>query len=308
MIENKVVYLLRHLGAPQKKESRLSCYNLAMREAEKHFGIHIYQQPFGQKGMADHISNRFFFRFPRYLNDQSKAVHIGESVLLGVELSFGQFTDFFSPEPIYSFPSSLFSKKGYVTISEIKEYEELKPYDQKSAEFSEEIFSACWITRSNVEIAWRMARVLYDDRNLFNGASFFQSSQEKFYVTPGQLIDIIGDNSTAKSGWEQSRLEDALINIYKTIEAVIGDIPKDDRKYFNKLVQKGIDPHELVGYSCKKELHSLIREINSERDKKSAHGKTPKRKIKIGDMLEYQECARHVLLLAIEHQLGDKVF
>lgn len=307
-MENKVVYLLRHLGAPQKKESRIRSYNQAIKEAEKHFGIYIYQQPFGQKKIAEHITNRFFFRFPRYVNDQIKAARIGESVLLGVEISYGQFGDFFSPEPVYSFPSSLFSKKGYVTMSEIRKYEETKPYGHRTAEFSDDIFSACWITRGNVENAWRIARALYDDQNLFNGANFLQSSQEKFYVWPGQLSDIIGDNSTARTGWEQSRLEDTLINIYKTIEAVIGDIPKDDRKYFKKLVQKGIDPHELVGYSCKRELHSLIREINSERDKKSAHGKTPNRKIKIGDILEYQACARHVLIWAIENQLGKKIF
>ncbi len=181
-MENKVVYLLRHLGAPQKNESRSRSYKRAIKEAEKLFGIYVYQQPFREKEISDHIANRFFFRFPRYIDDQTKAAHIGESVLLGVEISFGQFCDYFSPEPIYWFPSSLFSKMGYVTSSDLVEYEETKPDSQKLYEFSDDIFSACWIPIGNVEEAWRIARVLFEDQNLFNGANFLRSSQEKFYV------------------------------------------------------------------------------------------------------------------------------
>jgi hypothetical protein len=159
-----------------------------------------------------------------------------------------------------------------------------------------------------VQAAWGIARALYDNQYLFNSANFLKSSQEKFFVWPGQLDEVIEDTSIAKAGWEQTRLEDALLNAYKTVEAIIGDIPKDERKYFSKLESIGIDPHETVGYAPKKELHIVIREMNDQRDKKAAHGRTPNREITIGSMLEYQACARYVLVSAIENYLGESIY
>ena len=309
-MQNKAVYLLRHLGAPQKKESRSRKYTKALNEAEKYFEIQIYQQPFGQKEMADHTANRFFFRFPRYLCDDEKAIRIGESVLLGIDISYGPlpFSDIFLPNPVYSFPSSLFSKNGFVSENDLNQFEESKPYSEQTYSFLGNLFSSCWISEIHVEAAWRIARVMFSNQDLFNAANFLKSSQEKFYVSPGVLNDVIGNKSAAMTGREQSALEDALVNSFKTIEAVIGDIPKDDRKFFRNLKREGINPHEIVGYSGKNEIYSVLRAINEARDKKGAHGKTTNREIMIGDLLEYQACARFILICAIENILGEKLY
>ncbi len=307
-MDEKLIYLLQNLGAPEKKVIESFSYHEIIKKAEKSFGIQINHQPIGQKEAAEGAANRFFFHFPEYYCDEKKATHIGESVLLGIEISFGHFDALFSPDPIYAFPSSLFEQKGFITVDELIGYEESKPYGQRVVEFPRELLSAQWIFEIYIKAAWKIATVLFENQSLFNGANFLKSSQERFFVWPGQYDEVIGDTSVARAGWEQAKLEDALFNAYKTIEAVIGDVPKDDRKFFSKLEQVGINPQEIVGYKSKKEIHTVIRDFNEERDKKAAHGKTPNRDIAIGLMFEYQACARFVLITAIESYLGEPIY
>lgn len=88
------------------------------------------------------------------------------------------------------------------------------------------------------------------------------------------------------------------------MEAVVGDPPKDDHKFCRNIRDAGLDPHEELGYPDAMELHSVIRDMNEARDKKAAHGSTKRRESAIGELLNYQACARHVVWGAVEHQLG----
>lgn len=120
------------------------------------------------------------------------------------------------------------------------------------------------------------------------------------------LKNIVNNQETPICSWDQIKLENSLINIYKTIEAVIGDIPKDVKKYFCKLNQIGINPLEIIGFRHK-EIYKIIKDVQISRDKKAAHGKTPDRRINYIDLVEYQMCARYILFSAIEKQLGEKL-
>jgi len=113
---------------------------------------------------------------------------------------------------------------------------------------------------------------------------------------------------TAKTGFDQVRFESALQNAYKSIEAIIGDPPKNDNKFFSKLRAIGLNPHEEVGYDEKTELHQVIREMNFARDKKAAHGNTKQRTIFVKELMNYQECAAFVIIEAIAYLLGKDFF
>jgi len=103
----------------------------------------------------------------------------------------------------------------------------------------------------------------------------------------------------------ETKVETALQNAFKAIEAVIGDPPKDDRKLALKLRNIGLDFQEEVGYGNKDKLGQLIRKINLERDRKAAHGSTSPRTIRIVDMMEYQACARYIVIAALEHEASQ---
>jgi len=100
-------------------------------------------------------------------------------------------------------------------------------------------------------------------------------------------------------------MENALQNAFKAVEAILGDPPNDDRKFFSKIKAIGLDPNEEVGRVAKTPLHKIIRDMNFARDKKSAHGSTQYRTITVSDLMEYQACARYIILAAIEKQLEE---
>jgi hypothetical protein len=128
-------------------------------------------------------------------------------------------------------------------------------------------------------------------------------------VYPGQIREIAFDRvSSAPTSSHQTHFEDALQNAFKAIEAVMGDPPKNDRKFSDKLVAIGIDPLEQVGYEEKKPISTVIRAMNEARDKKSAHGSTRRRTIGQAELLDFQTCSREVVLAAIEEARVSSVF
>jgi hypothetical protein len=85
---------------------------------------------------------------------------------------------------------------------------------------------------------------------------------------------------------------------------VIGDPPKDDRRFFAKLAELGLDPKEQVGYLEKMPFEGMIRRMNEARDKRSAHGSTRNRTISVSELLEFQNCARTIVVTALEKARG----
>jgi hypothetical protein len=154
------------------------------------------------------------------------------------------------------------------------------------------------------EIAWRIAAITYRNDKLFNAARFLQRSYENFYVWPGGIRETMWDDAAPVSGAGQNNFEDALHSAFKAIEAVIGDPPKDDRRFFSKLMQIGMDPMEEAGYLEKIPIHCMIRRMNDARDKRSAHGSTTTRKISASELLDFQACAQVIVLAAIESSRG----
>ena len=54
-----------------------------------------------------------------------------------------------------------------------------------------------------------------------------------------------------------------------------------------------------------KPIYQVIRDMNDARDKKAAHGSTPNRNITEVELLEYQNCARLIVLGAAKTEIGD---
>lgn len=133
---------------------------------------------------------------------------------------------------------------------------------------------------------------------------YLKISEENFYVYPGQYEDVYYDSeSSFKSGWEQGQLEIALLNSFKVIEALIGDIPHEENKIKQKLHNLGLDPVIDFGVECKTPLYKFIKLMNKSRDQISAHGNKASIKLLVRDMWVYQGCARYVLKLVIEKLL-----
>jgi hypothetical protein len=110
----------------------------------------------------------------------------------------------------------------------------------------------CMTSPDRFEAAWRIARVTFASEHLFEATRFLKRSRDNFYVYPGQINEVASDAFIVpKTSSEQTNFEDALQNAFKAVEAIIGDPPKDERKFFMKLKELGLDPQEEVGYIVK---------------------------------------------------------
>jgi hypothetical protein len=115
---------------------------------------------------------------------------------------------------------------------------------------------------------------------------------------------------------EKAKVETAVWNTLKSLEAIIGDPPKNERKLRKKLSDSGIDPDERIGYlwhstntpDSLEPLIEKIRKLSVCRDKRAAHGSktSPNRSITYYELMDFQGCVRYCLDLAIHHELKKK--
>jgi len=93
-----------------------------------------------------------------------------------------------------------------------------------------------------------------------------------------------------------SARESAFQNACKAMEAICGDFGSKKKTYGNRLGNVGIDPTELCGYKEKEPLFKKVSRYLALRDKLSAHGSGRKRRLKISEIIDFQEAARYIVL------------
>jgi hypothetical protein len=139
--------------------------------------------------------------------------------------------------------------------------------------------------------------------------AFFSHSQHDFYVYPGQLGEAIYDGDWFPNRiTELARWESAYQNSYKSVEAIIGDPPRDTQRFRARLIEVGLDPDEEVGYRKKQSIATVIREMNRIRDSRAAHGSTSSRGIHLNQMVEFQECSRYIIQAILEKYHGKQLY
>jgi hypothetical protein len=238
------------------------------------------------------------------------ALRVCECVLYGVEISFGPFGDPDQPLPIIRVADHVIRGRKEVNVDELEEGSRLVMGQVATSDSVRSLISSVsFITHDRVAVAWKISRALFIDQNLYNASRFLYASQHDFFLYPGQIDQAASlEDQIAESGWEQNILENAILNSFKVVEAVVGDPPSSDKKFYRKLRSIGVDPLEPVGYRDKKPIAEVIRDMNVVRDKKSAHGGTPYRDITVAEVLGYQTCAKYILMYAIENILGEIIW
>jgi hypothetical protein len=207
-------------------------------------------------------------------------------------------------------PDAMVRRASSIQAEDLVELEQSRPTEERSLAFPWTATGPLGSTTPDRhEAAWRIAAVTFNDNALFDATRFLKRSHDNFFVNPGQIREVAYDEgATPRTSSEQTDFEDALHSAFKAVEAVIGDPPKDDRKFFAKLKDIGIDPLEEVGFGEKTAISSVIRRMNVARDRRSAHGSTRQRTICPAELLEFQACAEVVILAALEKARGSRLF
>jgi len=302
MSSEKSCYLILHLIVPDEEDAKNYRRHLStLKDAGKKMKINIWPIAFKNS----HI-RRYTFRFLRYRRDDSTALKIAESFISAFSLVHGPAIE---PNPdgiVFRYPNHLIDHEGTISFDDLLELEKSRPRQQRTCAYpGSSLGSGLSTVLSDFEQAWRITPVIFENEHIFQASRFFRASRDLFYVHNGALNEVLkSPELTAKSGFEQIRFENALQNAYKSIEALLGDLPKNNIRFFSKLREIGLNPYEEVGYDTTNHLHIVIREMNKARDKKAAHGSTKDRTIFVKELMNYQECAAFVLCEAIGSILG----
>lgn len=315
---NKVCYLVLDIGIPQhpakvffedgiEETFTIKDNLLQARKACKKMGIKVRAIEIRDDEKDGLVSKRYVFHNPYYRRDDEKIVKASESFLFSLSLYIPVSTNKNLLEN-YCFPSFLVHENEYIIDKELIDFEKNRPYDQRILDFpSLDLFSDT-ISGGHYDYikAWKFAIVAFYNPKLFNAIRFFRNSQKNFYVFPGQLDEIINNpNEKANNSLEQNIFEDTLLNSFKAVEAIIGHLPKKDKKLFSKLYEISLDPYEMVGYGTPRPIYIFIREMEKFRDTKSAHGSNLWRDITVLELLNFQEFARTIVYYGFIKKLGD---
>lgn len=308
----RVCYLVLHLGVPSNVVPTPSPEHLggaeSAEQAGQQLGIEIWPARVDATPDATRGHYSYLFRFPDWERDDHRATRFGEAMIYAISVLHGPFMDPTETSPVFRIPKQLAQDQAHLHIDTLIQLERSRDPSDRITDFpSQALGSMTMVSDTKVDAAWRMVPALVQEDNLFRAARFLTASHAEFYVPPGGIAEVLAyPDLTAQTGLEQNSFENALQNAFKAVEAIIGDPPKDDRKFFSKISAIGLDPNDPVGYATKQPLHKVIRDMNQARDKKSAHGSTPNRTIPAGELMEYQACARLVLWTAIETKQKHK--
>jgi len=252
----------------------------------------------------------YLLRFQRYSRDDIAATRLAEAFLYGMSLLHGPMIEDDPGSLILRVPDSMVNGATAIQPETLIELERSRPPEERDLDYPYSAVGGISATTADRhEVAWRIAAVTFDNETLFDATRFLKRSHDNFYVYPGQIREVACDRQASPpSSSHQTHFEDALHNAFKAIEAVIGDPPKDDRKFFDKIKAIGIDPAEPVGYDERLPISTVIRTMNEARDKRSAHGSTGRRTIRPAELLDFQACADVIVLAAIERARGSSVF
>lgn len=302
MSREKSCYLILHLIVPSEEDSKnYKRHLLALSEAGKMINIKVWPIAFKNS----HIK-MYSFRFLRYRPDHSAALRIAESFISAFSLVNGPAIESDPDGIVFRYPNHLIDEEGTISLDDLIKLEESRPMPERTCSYPRgSLGGGVGGVPVYFEQAWRITPVIFNHEHIFQATRFFRASQDLFYVHQGALNEVLASPElTVESGFDQTRFENTLQNTYKSIEALIGDLPKNDNKFFSKLKAIGLNPHEEVGYDEKKQLHVILREMNKARDKKAAHGSTKNRTIFVKELMNYQECAAFIISEAIGSILG----
>jgi len=244
----------------------------------------------------DDYMGRFLFYINDGIKDDSFAQSFADAVISSLALVYGVTTEEI-PTAI-SIPEDVIKKGRFIRIKDVIGSKGV------GSEIYFRVTHSIGVPNKVLDYVWRIVPVIVERKSLMDATGFYKESIMQAWVADDDVFEIMSDNlDMPPSQAERASIETAYQNAFKTIEAIIGEPPKDERKLRMKLIKAGINPDERVGYELygmkpgKETVIKKLMDMHQNRDKMVAHGRTTTpRTIGYCELKDKQALARYILL------------
>lgn len=167
------------------------------------------------------------------------------------------------------------------------------------------------------EMMWTLIPMLLTEERLLYAALFLRASEEQIAFKGDDIEDtVLRADDFPLQLHEAVKIENAIHNAYKVVEAIYGGtLSNDEQKVRKQLQSQGIFVDEPVGYQHhglhpREPILLKIAKLREARDDRAAHGRIhANRKNTYYELMDYQALARTILWMRIRHMnpgLGPK--
>ena len=304
---NKVCYVILQLGihefgiANDGSKRALTALRYAKRVCRQ-IGVTLWPLRIGMGQNRSHY--HYAFRFPWNSRNDAVAWRLGESLISSISVLCGPQLDD-TIVPVLRVPIHMVRNKSCVEVRDLLKLEQQRAPNERSVDsLGSEFGSINYPPTECIKAAWRTIPALYHSDVAHRSFAFMCASYRDIYTPRAERYSISQQPDSAKqSAFDQSRKENAFLNAYKGIEAILGQPSTQKSKLSDRLRSIGLDPTRMVGYQVQCSLVEMIYRVESIRNKRAAHGSTRNRTISTAEVLECQSLAELVLFQFIESLL-----
>ena len=163
-----------------------------------------------------------------------------------------------------------------VSIELLKQTEVLTASAHFRGALERRLDSFTGIPRAALASIFYLLPFVLSNEDLFNACSFFRSCCSNYNLMDGVVGDVLHEpQREPENEHERLALENVILQSFRTVEAIVGEPGKNEKRFHARLGLWGLDPHERVGFPGKRKqrLEDRIRWLQSVRDSTAAHGK-----------------------------------
>ena len=206
----------------------------------KHFKIRLSNCEFKPSSIfLFNLGNgRFIFRFKNKTRDDNKAQKISDALLANIELIYQTAVVPSGYSPLaYWLENKIIFDRYFLKLEQLK---------KNNSDLFFRLNHSAFLPRSVVRYAWKILPITLQ-QPFFDAVHFYQASIREYCFVGDSIQEVFnGYLISPVSRYDLVRAENAVINAYKAIEAIIGEPPKNEMKFRQKFEELGINPDMRV--------------------------------------------------------------
>lgn len=244
--------------------------------------------------------SRFLFYIKNGIKDDNFAQKFADAVMCSLAVVYDLNTE--------EIPSAICIPENIIKKGRLIRLKDVMGSNAIGSEIYFSLMQSITVPSQVLDYVWRIVPAIVDSKSVMDATNFYRESIAQAWVADDDVFEFMCDNSDIPpSQTQRARIETAYQNAFKTIEAIIGEPPKDEEKIRTKLRSAGVNPDEEVGYNLygmkpgEEPLLKKLIDMQETRDKMAAHGKTSTpRTIGYCELKDKQALARYIILSHID--------